>query len=92
MRIRNIATSILLATTIALSAGAAGCSGGDDASCDKVVDHTLGLMPKELAAELGNKKDLVQQCEKKMSKEERKCALSAKSMDEMMKCRTSKKG
>jgi len=92
MQIRTFVASVLFTLTCSLAAGAAGCGGGDDASCDKVVDHTLTIMPKELAGQLGDKKDLVKQCEKKMSKEERKCALGAKSMEDMMKCRGAKKG
>lgn len=92
MQIRTLLVSVSFALTCTLAAGATGCGGGDDASCGKVVDHTLKLMPKELAGQLGDKKDLVKQCEKKMSKEERTCALAAKSMEDMMKCRSGKKG
>ena len=86
MRIHTFVASALFAMTLGLAATTTGCGGGD-ASCDKVVDHTIGLMPKEIVDQLGDKKQLIEQCEKKMSKEERKCALSAKSMEDMMKCK-----
>ncbi len=90
MKIHNLVVSMTFALTCTFAAGSLGCGGSDDASCDKVVDHTLEIMPKEIAGQLGDKKDLVKQCETKMSAEERKCALGAKSMEDMMKCRKKK--
>lgn len=78
--------SLVFAATLALSAAAC----GDDASCDKVVDHTLKLMPPELKAQMGgDKKALIDQCKAKTSEAERKCALKADSMEDLMKCRKS---
>ena len=80
---RNL-VAILFGLTLALNSAC----GSDDASCEKVVDHTLSLMPAELKAQMGSdKKPLIEQCEKKTSKEERKCALDAKSMEDLMKCK-----
>jgi hypothetical protein len=55
-------------------------------SCDDVVDHTLSLMPPEMQGKLkGDKADAIAKCEK-MSPESRKCALDAKSLENLMKC------
>jgi hypothetical protein len=82
---RKYIATILLGLSLSLSAAC----GGDDASCDKVVDHTISLLPAEMKSQMGDKKALVEQCEKKTSKEERKCALGAKSMEDLMKCKKS---
>jgi hypothetical protein len=78
----------LVAIVFGLSLALTAACGGDDASCEKVVDHTLSLMPDDMKAQLGSdKKPLIEQCEKKTSKEERKCALDAKSLEDLAKCR-----
>jgi len=81
---RKHITAILFGLSLSISAAACG---GSDASCDKVVDHTLSLLPAEIKGQMGDKKDLVAQCEKQTTKEERKCALEAKSMEDLMKCK-----
>lgn len=83
MSIRKHTAAILFGLTLALSAAACG---GDDASCDKVVDHTLSLLPAEMKGQLGDKKVMVQRCEKESSPEQRKCVMGAKSMEDVMKC------
>ncbi len=82
-------TKFITATilTVTLAFGAAAC-GDDDASCEKVVDHTLKIMPPELAKQMGSdKKPLIEKCEKDMSKEQRACVLKAVDMEAMMKCK-----
>lgn len=76
-------TRFTLAAVAALALCLTACK--DDASCDKVVDHTLGLLPAEMKAALGDKAAMIKQCEG-ASKAARSCALAAKSMDDLMKC------
>jgi len=55
-------------------------------SCDDVVDHTLSLMPAEMQGKLkADKSEAIAKCEK-MSPDARKCALDAKSIEDLMKC------
>ncbi len=83
---RNLVSSLVLALALT-AATLTGCS-SKDASCDKVVDHTLELMPKEMAAAVGSNRDaMVKQCKDKLSKAERNCAASAKSMEDLQKCK-----
>ena len=83
MSIRTHITAAALGLTLALAA----CGGDDGPTCDKVVDHTMSLLPAELKANMGDKKQLIEQCKKETSKEERACALKAKSMPDLMKCK-----
>lgn len=77
----------ITASVLALSlVTATGCGGDDGATCDKVVDHTLSIMPEEFKSQMGDKKELIAQCEKKTTPEGRECALKAKSMEDLMKC------
>lgn len=59
--------------------------GGGGASCDKVVDHVLSLMPED-AKKDADKKELIGKCEKEATDAERKCVLEAKTMDALMAC------
>jgi hypothetical protein len=82
---RKLAQSVVVAVTLAIYP-LAGC-GEDAPSCDQVVDNTLKLMPAEMAGAAGDRGAMLQQCKEKLSKEERKCAASAKSLEELMKCK-----
>jgi hypothetical protein len=73
-----------LAASLALTSLAAGCK--SKPSCDEVVDHTLTLIPAELKAHMGDKKDMIEKCEKKTD-EERACANAAASFEDLMKCK-----
>lgn len=76
--------NLLLPSLLALSL-VAGCK-KKQPSCDEVFDHTLSLMPAEMQGKLKDgKADAVAKCEK-MSPEARRCALDAKSLEELMKC------
>lgn len=86
---RSIITTLALTFTLGLFG--AGCgSDSSGASCEKVTDHFLSVAPPELKGQLGDKKAMIEQCEQKMSPEERKCALAAKDMESIMKCRKAK--
>lgn len=77
-------TKLLVPSLLALSLFS-GCK-KKEASCDAVVDHTLSLMPPEMQGKLKDgKAEAIAKCEK-MSPESRKCALDAKSLDDLMKC------
>jgi hypothetical protein len=86
---RSIITTLALTTSLLL-VGATGCGSDSGSSCDKVADHFVSVAPAELKEQLGDKKALIEQCEKKMSPEERTCALAAKDMESIMKCRKAK--
>ena len=76
--------NLLLPSLFAVSL-LAGCK-KKQPSCDEVVDHTLSLMPPEVQGKLKDgKADAIAKCEK-MSPESRKCAVDAKSLEELMKC------
>ena len=78
----------ILIALIASFALTTGCK--DDASCDKVVDHTLTLVPDEFKAQMGDKKVLIARCEEQPV-EARKCALAAKSFEQLSACGKAKK-
>lgn len=73
----------LLCALLATAALSTGCK--DDASCDKVVDHTLSLLPAELKSQMGDKKALIARCEEQPV-EARKCAMAAKDMAALTAC------
>lgn len=74
-------------TVLALSLMTAACGGDDEgASCAKVVDHTLTLVPAELAEQMGSKDELIKSCEERTDVEGRECALKAKTMEDLSKC------
>ena len=78
---------LVLASAVAL--GSAGCK-GDEASCDKVVDHTLSIMPAEFAEQAKKDREgMLKKCEE-ASVEERKCALKAKDLQALGACRGKK--
>ena len=83
MSIRKHTAAILFGLSLCLTAAACG---GDDASCEKVVDHTLSLLPAEMKGQMGDKKPMIQRCEKESTPEQRKCVLGAKSMEDVVKC------
>ena len=84
---RNLIYAIAVAAVIPFAASATGCSKkSKDASCDKVADHFLKLAPEEYKSHI-KKPDMVKQCEKKMSKEERNCAVAAKGFKAIMECK-----
>lgn len=79
---RNLASGLVLVSSLATFA-----CGGKEPTCENVVDHTLGLMPAEFKKQMGDKKVLIEQCEKETTEEQRKCALEAKDMEALMKCK-----
>jgi hypothetical protein len=77
--VKNIIMSSLLSLVVAT-----GCNKSSD--CEKVLDHTLSLMPPEFKQKMeSGRADALAKCEK-MSPEARKCALDASSMEDLMKC------
>lgn len=77
---RTLFLSFALATTILTGAA---CGGSDGPSCDKVADHFNDIAPDALK---GNKKAIVERCEKKMTADDRKCAVAAKNMNDLQAC------
>lgn len=76
----------LLASVLAVASLSVACKGKP--SCDDVVDHTLGLMPAELKSSVGgDKKPMIEKCEKEMNDDQRACVMKASTMEEMMKCK-----
>lgn len=73
----------LLCALLTVAALSTGCK--DEASCEKVVDHTLSLVPDELKAQMGDKKTMIARCEEQPV-EARKCALEAKDMAALTAC------
>jgi len=64
-----------------------GCSKKEGSDCERVVDHTISIMPAELSSKLAEgKADAIARCEKEMSAEAKKCALAAKSLEDLMRC------
>jgi len=70
----------------------AGCSKKDEGpSCDKVVDNMLAITKTAMTGhgdmELGNKKQMVEQCvARKMSAEQRTCLVAAKDLNALGAC------
>ncbi|HUH04206.1 MAG TPA: hypothetical protein VML75_19545 [Kofleriaceae bacterium] len=87
---RTIISTLALTLTLTLGLFGAGCGGDGGTSCERVTDHFLSVAPPELKDQLGDKKSMIEQCEKKMSVEERKCALAAKDFGAIMQCRKAK--
>jgi len=83
---RTLFLSFALASTILTGAA---CGGSDGPSCDKVADHFNDIAPDTLK---GNKKAIVEQCKKKMTADDRKCAVAAKDMNDMQACAAKSKG
>ncbi|MBA3392300.1 MAG: hypothetical protein H0T89_06635 [Deltaproteobacteria bacterium] len=76
--------TIILSSLVFLSL-VSGCK-KSGSECDQVFDHTVSLMPAEMQGKLKeNKADAIAKCEK-LSPEARKCALAAKTVDDLMKC------
>jgi hypothetical protein len=73
----------LLFALIAVAALSTGCK--DDTSCDKVVDHTLSILPDELKGQMGDKKTLIARCEEQPV-EVRECALAAEDLAALTAC------
>jgi hypothetical protein len=78
--------TIILSSVLALSLLTAACGDDDDASCAKVVDHTISLVPEEFKSQMGDKKEMIEKCEKESTPEARECALKAKTMEDLMQC------
>lgn len=60
-------------------------------TCDQVTDRVLEIMKSGLTGhgnvEMGNKKQMVDQCEaRKMSAEQRKCMVAAKDVTQLASC------
>jgi len=73
--------SAALAFTLATGTG---CK--DKNSCDAVVDHTLSIMPKEIAEMAGkDKAAMVKKCEE-LPEASRKCAMEAKDFAALNAC------
>ena len=75
---------ILLTLAIALTLSLSAACGGP--SCDKVVDHMMGLLPAEMKPDDAAKTKMVADCEKETNKEQRQCVLDAKDLEAVMKC------
>lgn len=82
---RGMMKHILLSSLLSMSL-LAGCKKSGGSECEQVFDHTVSLMPAEMQGKLKEgKADAIGKCEK-MSPAARKCALDAKSMDDLMQC------
>ncbi len=74
----------LIITSLVSLAFAGGCS--KKSQCEEIFDHTVSLLPAELKDKVAaSKSDAIGKCEK-LPEESRKCALEAKSMEDLMKC------
>jgi hypothetical protein len=76
-----------LVTTFGLGLSLAACGG--KASCDKVVEKTVSLLPAELTAKMDTK-DMVAKCEKELSPEQRECIVKAATMEDAASCQLKK--
>ena len=84
---RTIIATLTLGIALSLTTGLAGCSKDDSGpSCEKVTDHFLSVIPDEMKGKLGDKKAMIDKCEKDLNAEDRKCALAAKDMQGIMEC------
>lgn len=90
---RTIIIALTFTITIGLFGlfGMTGCGSDGGSQCEKVTDHFLSIAPTEIKDQLGDKKSMIERCEKEMSAEERTCALAAKDMASVMQCREAKK-
>jgi hypothetical protein len=80
----NLFFGAVLAVTIA--SAPVGCK-KDEASCDAVFDHIRSLTPEPMREMLDeNKQAALKQCET-LSGDERKCALAAKTIEELQACK-----
>jgi hypothetical protein len=76
----------MLLISILVLAAFAGCSKKSGSTCEDVFEHTLTLVPAEFKEQLeSGKAKAIEKCEK-MSAEAQKCALDAKTMEELQKC------
>ncbi len=84
---RNLLYALALATVIPFAAGTTGCNKSSDApSCDKVAVHFLELAPDQFKKTI-TKKDLVDSCKKKkLTPEQRTCAVAAKDFQSLAAC------
>ena len=83
----NFVYALAIAAIIPFAASATGCSKKSEAaSCDKVADHLIKHAPEQYKSHM-KKPDMVKQCEKKMSKEERSCAMAAKDFKAITACK-----
>lgn len=76
-----LATALSL---LALAALAPACK-GDEASCDKVVEHTLSLIPDGMKGQLPDKSKMIEKC-KEQPEAVRKCAMAAESFADLAAC------
>lgn len=86
---RTIIIALTFTFTIGLF-GTTGCGSDGGSQCEKVTDHFLSIAPPEIKDQLGDKKKMIERCEKEMSPEERTCALGATDMATLMQCRKAK--
>jgi hypothetical protein len=76
--------TLILSTVLSLTL-VAGCK-KKESDCEAIYAHTMSLLPAELKGDLKeDKADAIAKCEK-LSPEARKCALGAKSLEDLMKC------
>jgi hypothetical protein len=85
------ARSLSIALLVVIGFAAGGCSKADRGpTCEQVTDHLLELMKAPAGHEgmnLGNRKQMLESCEKKdPSKETRLCLMAAKDMTAMANC------
>lgn len=78
---KTIVTALSL---LAFAALAPACK-GDKASCDKVVEHTLSLIPDGMKGQLPDKSKMIEKCEAQ-PEAVRKCALAAESLADLTAC------
>jgi hypothetical protein len=89
-RARALQSSLAMLKIIALSSLLSlslvtGCK-KSQSECERVFDHTVSLMPAELQAKAkDSKSDALGKCEK-LSPAARKCALDAKTLEDLMQC------
>ena len=88
---KSIIRVLCVSFSLSLVGGAVGC--GDKASCEKVTDHMLSLLPAEAKGQISDKdkKEAVEKCKKDMTKEQRECAIKAKGFEDLMKCESAGK-
>ncbi len=76
-----------LVTTFGFGLSLAACGG--KATCDKVVEKTRSFLPAEVTANMDSK-DMVAQCEKELTPEQRECIVKAAKMEDAMACQAKK--
>jgi hypothetical protein len=85
---RNTITALVLGIALGSTALVTGC--GDkkkEATCEQVSEHFVEIAPPNMKKMLGNKDEMIKNCEKRTSAAERKCIMAAKDFKGAMACR-----